>query len=127
MNDRRIREILEPRPPRLSGEAAQRIEARVVTRMERGRRLPRTLALTLGPAMLALVALLWLLPRNGETPKYFLVSEEQFAEYLGQWENSGGDADELLDIDYELDDENWSQDARKAFLEELDNFSLDTI
>ncbi len=128
MNDRKLREILESKPPQLSGEAAQRIEARVRERMEHGpRRTGRVWAMAMAPALLVLFALLWLVPRGGNSPEYFLVNEDQFVEYLGQWEASGGDLSEVLQLEYELDGDDWSSEQRNVFINELESFSLDTI
>ncbi len=128
MSDRNLREILESKPPQLSGEAAQRIEARVRERMELGpRRTGRVWAMAMAPALLVLLALLWLVPRGGSSPEYFLINEEQFVEYLGYWEESGGDLSEVLQLEYELDGDDWSSEERNIFIDELENFSLDTI
>jgi len=108
--------------------AARRIESLVADRIERNRRFRvRGWALAAAPALLILVALFWMLPRGGGDPGYFLVSEDQFAEYLGEWESGGGDLGEILEIDYELSGDDWSSEKREAFLSELESFSLDTI
>ncbi len=128
MNDRKLREILESKAPELSGEAALRIEARVRERMEAGPRRPgRSWVMALAPAMLVILALFWLLPRGGNTPEFFLVNEDQFVEYLSQMENTGGDLTEVLQLEYELDGDDWSNEQRETFINELENFSLDTI
>ena len=128
MSERRLRNILEDRPPELNADAARRIEARVRERIEGGpRRRGGTWALALAPALLVLIALLWLLPRGGEPSGYLLLDENQFVEYLGRWERSGGDLSELLEIDCELDGEDWSREQREEFLDELEDFSLDAI
>jgi hypothetical protein len=128
MNDRKLREILESKPPELSGEAALRIETRIRERMEAGHRRPgRAWAMAIAPAMLIILALFWLLPRGGNTPEFFLVNEDQFVEYLSQMENTGGDLTEVLQLEYELDGDDWSNEQRETFMNELENFSLDTI
>ena len=128
MNDRKLRDILENKPPELKGEAALRIEARVRERMEAGPRRPgRSWALAIAPAMLVILALLWLLPRGGSTPEFLMVNEDQFLEYLSQMDNTGGDLSEVLELEYELDSDDWSSEQRETFMNELEIFSLDTI
>jgi hypothetical protein len=96
--------------------------------MEAGHRRPgRAWAMAIAPAMLIILALFWLLPRGGNTPEFFLVNEDQFVEYLSQMENTGGDLTEVLQLEYELDGDDWSNEQRETFMNELENFSLDTI
>jgi hypothetical protein len=128
MTDQRLREILESKPPTLRGEAAQRIEARVTEKMERGAKRPGHLwAMTAAPVILVMLTLFWLLPRGGDTPELFMVNEDQLVEYLGQWEGQGGNLNEILLLDYELDSDDWSSEQQDILINELDNFSLDTI
>jgi len=128
MNDQRLKNILESRPPRLSDEAARRIDARVAERVRRRPGRPfRAWAMALAPALLLLLALIWLLPRGREESRPFLVDENQFVAYLGQLDGTGTDLNEILQLDYDLDGNSWTLDEKKAFLKELENFSLDTI
>jgi len=135
-NDR-LRKLLEPEAPRLSSAAASRLDARVEAALAgpAARRTPRW-AFAAAPALLALLALAWLRPWQGETlaPEaagYFVMSEEDYLRALADYQASGGSLDSVLTVeadedasDLDFDHDNWSDEDWKLFQSELENFQL---
>ena len=132
----RLRELLEPEAPRLSQAAVARLENRVESALAGSapRRAPRWSFVAV-PAFLALLALAWLRPWQGETPAptaggYVLLSEEEYLSALADYQASGGDPDEVLttedstDDGVEFDHSNWSEEDWKLFQSELESFQL---
>jgi hypothetical protein len=135
-NDR-LRKLLEPEAPRLSGAAASRLETRVEAALAgpAARRPPRW-AFVAAPALLTLLALAWLRPWQAEAPApeasgYFVMSEEDYLRALADYQASGSSLDSVLtsedgdDADVvEFDHSNWSDEDWTLFQSELENFQL---
>lgn len=127
--NKQLRDILEPEPPRLSPDAAARLDAAVDEALSRGKRRPWSsprIALVAAPALLAILfAILWLRPAN-ESADFWLLNEEQFVTVLSNWE----DQEEALaalyttDLDEYDDTENWTDSDWEAFQQDLEGFQL---
>ncbi len=135
----RLRKLLEPEAPRLSSAAAFRLESRVESALAGAapRRAPRWSFVAV-PALLALLALVWLRPWQGEAPAptaggYVLLSEEEYLSALAEYEASGGNLDSVLTTADSTDDavtfdhSNWSDEDWRLFQSELENFQLTDI
>lgn len=127
--DKRLREILEPEPPRLSPEAVGRLEARMDEALNaREAKRPARWPLALAPVAIALALLLWFRPWAGDpaTPKFLLLDEETYLSELIEYREAGGEVDEIFETDedtnYEHD--NWTDEDWQAFQETLEGFQL---
>ncbi len=124
--DKRLREILEPEPPRLSREAADRLEARVHDAVNaREAKRPALWPLALAPVAIALALLFWLRPWAGDpaAPEFLVLDEETYLSELIEYRDAGGEVDEIFEADdtnYEHD--NWTDEDWQAFQESLEDF-----
>jgi len=126
----RLRRMLESETPRLSPEAAVRLDAALGEVIERrSRRAKKRIwrpTLVAAPALLLiLLAVLWLRPGPRQA-EYLLLDEEQLLSALATWE----DPDEALDALYSEDSvedmsaDNWNESDWEAFQADLESFKL---
>lgn len=129
MTDRRhLRDLLEPETPRLSSDAARRLDARVAEALAARRPRPRAPILAGAPILVVLALLAWLAvraPERGPEPLW-LLDENEFVAALESWD---GDLDEITygGEDMVFDDESWEDADWQAFREILEDYDpLDT-
>ena len=126
----RLREILEPKAPRLRPEAADHLELQVEEALRRrDNRRPWRWALPVLPAAAALLLLLWFKPwSGGKAPEFHLLDEAGYLQALIEFRESGGNLDDVFeDDDEETTDytsENWTDDDWQSFQEALEDFQL---
>ena len=129
-----LRSILEPEVPRLSAEAAARLDAAVGEALEGKTRRPRPFwrpALVAAPALLlALLAFLWLRPGD-EQADYFLMSEEELVSALESWEEPQEVFEALKAVESSTPDfsdvndtADWNDSDWEAFRQDLEELQL---
>lgn len=126
----RLRKILEPAPPRLGREAADRLDARIDQALRApGKPWWRRGSLALAPALAALLVLVLLKPWAGgdAEPDFFLLDEESYLSALVEYQEEGGTLDGIFDVDEENDDyntESWSDADWSDFQAALEDFQF---
>ncbi len=128
-SNERLRKMLEPEAPRLSPEAATRLNATVdeaLSRRARRRVRGWRTTLVLAPALILLVILVfWAGPFGGgeSAPKHLLLSKEEFLAALDGRDDVSGVFDEYLVASLDdMDTNNWNDTDLEGFRRELESF-----
>ncbi|MCP4550013.1 MAG: hypothetical protein GY835_26440 [bacterium] len=129
-----IRDVLEPETPRLSADAASRIEATVehtLSNSQGKRRLRQRPGLFVPaiavPALVLIITLILINPfgRGEISPKILLLNEEQLMANLEQMIGTDVDVEGIYyGDDVEFVSDNWTDDDWNAFTENLEDFQL---